>query len=127
MIRGGMTTIYVTDMDRAVDFYTQRLGLKLTYRAGNHWAGVDAGNGLQIGLHPASEKAPAPGTNGATIVGLSVTKPIDDVVATLRHKGVPFAGPILDDANGSVRLAYFNDPDGNELYLCESKWQPRQP
>jgi len=118
-----MTTIYVTDMDRAVNFYTRTLGLKMTYRAGNEWCGVDAGDGLQIGLHPTSASGPRPGANGGTILGFNVTAPIDDVVSSLRALGVPFKGPILDDANGSVRLAFFSDPDGNDLYLCESKWR----
>jgi len=123
MIKGGTTTIYVSDMDRAVDFYTTTLGLKMTYRAGNEWCGLDAGDGLKLGLHPAGDHSPRPGTNGATIAGFGVTRPIDDVVTALRQKGVSFKGPITDDANGSVRLAFFTDPDGNDLYLCESKWQ----
>jgi catechol 2,3-dioxygenase-like lactoylglutathione lyase family enzyme len=123
MIRGGTPTIYVSDMDRAVDFYSQTLGLKVTYRAGNEWCGIDAGDGLKLGLHPASERSPTPGANGATILGFGVSKPIDEVVSTLRQKGVTFKGPIIDDAKGSIRLAYFSDPDGNDLYLCESKWK----
>ncbi|MCA9244310.1 MAG: VOC family protein [Phycisphaerales bacterium] len=123
MLRGGTTTIYVADMDRAVDFYTKTLGLTQTYRAGNEWCAVDAGNGMQLGLHPAGERSPKPGSNGGTIVGFNVTAPMDDVVSGLRAKGVRFKGPIVDDANGSIRLAFFSDPDGNDLYLCESKWQ----
>jgi len=53
MLKGGNATIYVSDMDRAVAFYTETLGLGLTFRAGDHWAGIDAGDGLQLGLHPA--------------------------------------------------------------------------
>ena len=124
VIKGGMTTIYVSNMDRAVEFYTQTLGLRLTFRAGNEWAGIDAGDGMQLGLHPASDQGPRPGTNGATIVGFSITQPIDDVVASLDQKGVQLTRPIIDDADGSIRLAYFRDPDGNDLYLCESKWSP---
>lgn len=126
MLRGGTTTIYVTDMDRAVNFYTRALGLAVTYRAGNEWCGIDAGDGMQIGLHPASDHGPRPGTNGGTIAGFNVTTPLDDVVAGLTKQGVKFKGPVLDDANGSIRLAFFSDPDGNDLYLCESKWSGPQ-
>jgi catechol 2,3-dioxygenase-like lactoylglutathione lyase family enzyme len=104
-------------MDRAVRFYTETLGLKLQFRAGDHWAQVDAGNGLVIGLHPASAKAPKPGTSGSISVGLLVKQPIDRVVSTLAGRGVAFHGPIVDDTQ--VRLAFFGDPDGNSLYLCE--------
>lgn len=39
----------------------------------------------------------------------------------LQQKGVSFreekGGPVVDD--GPVKLAFFSDPDGNDLYLCE--------
>jgi len=126
-IEGGSPTIYITNMDRAVDFYTNALGLKLQTRAADHFAMVDAGQGFRLGLHPQTEKAPAPGVNGATQVGLNVTRRLDDVVKSLQARGVQFrdmgSGPIFDD--GFVRLAFFNDPDGNALYLCE--YPARQP
>ena len=51
MIGGGNATIYVSNMDAAVRFYTEVLGLKLTNRFGNHWATVQAGTTRLIGLH----------------------------------------------------------------------------
>ncbi len=120
MIRGGNATIYVSDMDRAVRFYMQDLGLNLLFQAGHHWAQLDAGGGLQIGLHPKTDQSPIPGTPGAITVGFLVDEPIDRVVATLKQRGVVFHGPVIDDAKGTIRLAFFSDPDGNPLYLCES-------
>ncbi len=122
MIEGGTPTIYVSDMDRAVQFYTEVLGLRLISRYGDEWASVDAGKGLTLGLHPAAERMGAPGTLGSINVGLNVTESIDEVVRTLTSRGVTFDGPIQDDANGSIRLAFFGDPDNNSLYLCESKY-----
>ncbi|MBI3834433.1 MAG: VOC family protein [Planctomycetes bacterium] len=126
MQKGGTVTFYVSDMDRAVEFYTNVLGLNLTFRAGDHWVGIDAGDGLKIGLHPKSDKGPETGRNGATIVGFAVTRSIDEEVRELTSRGAKFKGPIIDDANGMIRLAFLSDFDGNELYLCESKWsKPR--
>jgi catechol 2,3-dioxygenase-like lactoylglutathione lyase family enzyme len=119
MIRGGNATIYVTDMDRSVSFYTETLGLRLAFRAGDHWAGIDAGKGLQLGLHPAVARLPAPGTAGSITVGLAVDEPIEQVVATLEGRGVAFLGPVVDD--GQLKLAFFADPDGNGLYLAEAR------
>ena len=35
--------------------------------------------------------------------------------------GVAFRGPVIDDVQ--VRVAFFGDPDGNDLYLIEvKKW-----
>lgn len=119
MIHGGVATLYVSDMDRAVSFYTETLGLSLVQRWGDKWASIDAGDGLTLGLHPMSEHAPKPGTSGSISVGLNVTQPIDEVVATLESRGVRFRGPVQQDAEGGIRLAFFGDPDGNDLYLCE--------
>ena len=121
MLRGGSPTIYVSDLNKAVDFYTKSIGLRLQFRAGDHFAQIDAGGGFSLGLHPQSPHGPKPGAHGAISVGFSVTQPLDQVITTLKQRGVVFRGPIIDDANGSIRLAFFGDPDGNDLYLCENK------
>jgi predicted enzyme related to lactoylglutathione lyase len=117
MITGGNTTVFVSDMDRAVEFYTGVLGMKLTNRFGNDWVTVEAGKGLTIGLHPASEKYPAPGTRGATMIGLEIDEPIDGVVSRLSKKGVAVKGSIVRSEAGN--FAHLEDPDGNEMYLWE--------
>jgi catechol 2,3-dioxygenase-like lactoylglutathione lyase family enzyme len=118
MINGGNATIYVTDLDRAVTFYTEVLGLRLAFRAGDHWASIDAGSGLMLGLHPASERGPAPGHSGSITVGLAVDEPLDRVVTTLAERGLTVHGPVGDE--GMLKLAFFSDPDGNDLYLAET-------
>jgi predicted enzyme related to lactoylglutathione lyase len=119
MINGGLVTIYVSDMDRAVKFYTEALGLKLQYQAGPGWAQVDAGKGLVIGLHGTHGGGPQPGVNGSTVLGLELDEPIDQAYEALSGRGVTFHGPIQDTAH--VRLAYFSDPDGNSFYLSQNK------
>ena len=42
MFNGGIVTVFVTDMDRSVRFYTEQLGLKLLQRYENHFATIDA-------------------------------------------------------------------------------------
>jgi catechol 2,3-dioxygenase-like lactoylglutathione lyase family enzyme len=122
LLSGGNATILVSDMDRAVAFYVETLGLGLIYRTGADWASIDAGGGFSIGLHSARHGGPQPGTGGSITVGLTVTGPIEEIVATLAGKGVAFHGPVLDQ--GFVKLAFFTDPDGNALYLSESPAAP---
>jgi catechol 2,3-dioxygenase-like lactoylglutathione lyase family enzyme len=121
LLQGGSPTIFVADLQRAVDFYTKTLGLGLLYRAGDHFAMIDAGGGLVIGLHPPGARSPQPGSSGSIQVGLNVAQSIEYVVATLQDRGVTFreedGQPIVDD--GAVKLAFFADPDGTDLYLCE--------
>lgn len=112
-------TIYVGDMDRAVGFYTGTLGLTLRYRFGDHWASVEVGRGLTIGLHPAGGAKPAAGAHGPEI-GLELEGPIEAAVAVLEGRGVHFEGGVAEGKSG--KFAHFADPDGNRLYLAELNW-----
>ncbi|MBI1767522.1 MAG: VOC family protein [Bacteroidetes bacterium] len=112
-ILGGNVTVMVSDMDTAVKFYTETLGLKLRNRYGDHWADVD-GPGISLGLHPAGKDVKI-GNN--LQIGFKVDD-LDKAVADLERKNVKFT--TQDDTQ--VRLAIFADPDGNALYLAQSKW-----
>jgi len=118
MILGGNATVFVSNMDSAVRFYTEVLGLRLAERYGDHWATVDAGRGFTIGLHPASPKYPAPGTKGGMMLGLEVTRPLDTLVPELKEKGVRFTGDIIREQAGI--FAHLEDPDGTPIYLWET-------
>ena len=116
----GNATVYVSDLERAIDFYTGTLGLELRMRAGDHWAEVGT-EGLVIGLHPTDGHIDAPGP-WAIRIGLHVDGGLDAAVAELTSRGVDFDGPVMD--GDPVRLAYFNDPDGNPLYVWEFSQEP---
>jgi len=118
MFSSGNVTVYVKNMDAAVRFYTEVLGLKLAYRFGDHWASVEAGKGLTIGLHPASAESPR-GKGGMTI-GLELTGSLRDAMKTLEARGVKFLG--VSDEGKAGRFAHFEDLDGNTLYLAELNW-----
>lgn len=123
MFSSGNVTVYVSNMDRAVRFYTEVLGLKLAYRFGDHWASVELGKGLTIGLHPGAAEGSAnpPGVvkHGMSI-GLELSGKIEDAVAALESKGVHFAGVVNEGKSG--KFAHFLDPDGNSLYLAQLNW-----
>src|SRR5215469_4595645 len=121
MVSGGNVTVFVSDMDAAVEFYSGVLGLKLTNRFGNHWATVEAGGKLTIGLHPQSSKYPAPGTKGAMMIGLEIDEDITRAIARLSEKGVKMKGPVVREESGA--FVHFDDPDGNEIYLWEMSWK----
>lgn len=108
IISGGMPTIFVGDMDAAVRFYTEALGLKLLERYGNHWASIDGGHGLTIGLHPASAQNPA-GRVGSMTIGFNASEPIHEAVEELKGRGVVFRGDIVDDTQ--LLIANFQDSD----------------
>jgi catechol 2,3-dioxygenase-like lactoylglutathione lyase family enzyme len=118
MFRGGVVTVYVHDMDRAVRFYADTLGFTLTERHGNHWATLDGGPGLTIGLHPATPEVPA-GRQGSIALELYLEQPIAEAMNRLMSRGVEFAGPAIEDK--ALSLTFFTDSDGNPLYLAEMK------
>jgi catechol 2,3-dioxygenase-like lactoylglutathione lyase family enzyme len=118
MFSSGNVTIYVANMDRAVRFYTETLGLKLAYRFGDHWASVELGKGLTIGLHPASSQSPK--GPGGMAIGLELTASIEDAIRRLEAKGVRFGSVVNEGKAG--KFAHFEDPDGNSLYLAELDW-----
>lgn len=127
MISNGNATVYVSDFDAAIQFYTGALGLKLTNRFGRQWATIDAGPsywtteevmaGLIIGLHPESAKAPRPGTVGSMGFGLETYAPLEQVIPTLERCGVKVTSDIVRfEAGNSVS---FEDLDGHRSYVHE--------
>jgi predicted enzyme related to lactoylglutathione lyase len=121
MIHGGNATVYVSNMDSAIRFYTEVLGLTLTHRFGDHWATVQAGKTLVIGLHPWSAKFPSPGTKGSVQIGLVLSQDvrIEECAARLRQRGVDVSD-IIKSAEGNY--VSFTDPDGNPIYIGD--WDP---
>jgi len=106
-ISGGMPTIFVSDMDAAVRFYIEALGLKLLERDGDHWASIDAGHGLTIGLHPASAQNPA-GRVGSMTIGFRSSEPIRETLAKLKARGVVFRVlDALESAAAPIRVRRF--------------------
>jgi catechol 2,3-dioxygenase-like lactoylglutathione lyase family enzyme len=125
MISGGNATVYVSNMDEAIHFYTRRLGFALTNRFGNQWATLDVGSsywtkghaGLTIGLHPVSAKDPVPGTAGGIGFGFETYMPIETVVATLIDRGVQITSEIVRYEGGNcVALAV---ADGLATFINE--------
>lgn len=102
---------YVSDLDRAVAFYSTTLGLALTSRDVVARFDVD---GLLFELVPTEDLARRSGAGNARLT--FAVSDIRAAVADLRSKGV-WVCEIQEVANGW--LAAFEDPDGNELVL----WQ----
>jgi catechol 2,3-dioxygenase-like lactoylglutathione lyase family enzyme len=121
-ISGAMPTLFVSDMDKAVRFYTTTLGFKLKERYGDHWASIDCGDGVTLGLHPASATDPS-SRAGTTAIGFRATGTIHEAVDELKAGGVALRGDVLDDKE--VRLVNFTDPDGHPLYVTEVRSKER--
>ena len=109
----GIDHVYywVRDMDRAVAFYRDVLGLELLVRHGDDWAELDGGP-VRLALHGTEEDAPGSGT---------VVFRVDDLDSErwrLEQAGVSFDEHV-GEVDGRLRFATCRDPDGNPVQLIE--------
>ena len=105
-----MVGVPSTDSERSRAFYVETLGLRPDERARfEFWAGETCfaiWEPSSFGIEFAPQKNAHPALH------------VDDVAAAraeLEAKGVEFFGEILD--TGVCHMAFFNDPDGNDLML----------
>ena len=113
--------IPVKDLDRARDFYEDKLGLKAKDEWGGEGVTLESGDTL-INVYR-SEFA---GTNKATALTFDVDD-IDKEVGELKEKGIFFEHYDLPglERRGDLHVAegfktaWFKDPDGNILSLIE--------
>ncbi len=117
MFKAGNVTVMVSDFAKGLEWYTKTLGLKTIYSMPPHWAEVGT-EGLTIGIHGPKEGESHGSGTGQLSIGLIVEK-IENTVAQLQERGISFHGPVQD--TDFVKMAFFTDPDGNPLYLCEVK------
>jgi catechol 2,3-dioxygenase-like lactoylglutathione lyase family enzyme len=101
----------VSDLDKAIQFYTGMLGFQVTERRDDLKFAHLATNveGLQIGLSVGSKLT----GSGAAVVNIGVADAVS-ARAALEAKGVVFPRPTAV-IPGKVTLAEFQDPDGNRL------------
>ena len=112
----GVANIWVpvADIERAVDFYENTLGLEVTKRDGP-WAEVDA-NGVTIGLN-GREPEGTQAEGGAVLTFQHGEGSLEEAVKELKSRGVEFPGEISDHDWG--RVATFKDTEGNDIQLYE--------
>ncbi len=111
-------TIAVKDLAVARKFYEGTLGLKIEDEKGTE-AHTYRGAGSRLIVY----RSQFAGTNKATALNFKVGDEIEKIVQTLRERGVRFErydmpgtkwqGDVM--TAGSMKAAWFKDPDGNIL------------
>ena len=101
MIEAGRVRVPVADVERALRFYIERLGVKLV-GSGEAVARIDLGGGFQVDLVQGS---------GHVTLGLQLRGDFEEAVGTYENRGLVFARG--SDANGIY--AECKDLDGHSL------------
>ena len=109
-----MPIVYVTDMDRSLEFYTALGNFDVTSRS-EMWSEVRVGERAVVALHKA-ESLPE---GQPTVLELSFTtqERLEGVVERLKHSGITSEGGIKEEDFG--RLVVFKDPDGLFVQISE--------
>lgn len=117
----GHVHLKVADLERAIAFYRDVLGMELTARYGSQAAFLSAGGyHHHIGLNTWESKGghrPAPGTTGLyhTAILYPTRKALANVLKNIVQLGVQLDGA---SDHGVSEAIYLRDPDGNgvEIY-----------
>jgi catechol 2,3-dioxygenase-like lactoylglutathione lyase family enzyme len=115
--------IYTADLDRALKFYTGTLGLGV--RSRDDFGAFVEGSGALLRITPMPDFRAGP----HPVAGWDVAD-ITEAVAALRGAGISFTifdgmgqdpDGIWTAPDGTARLAWFSDPDGNVLSLSQTQ------
>jgi catechol 2,3-dioxygenase-like lactoylglutathione lyase family enzyme len=119
--RTDFITLPVTDVERSTKFYGETLGLPRVSDAGG-WPEFQLGENISVYLmDPTNIGQEFRGPHTAH-VALRVAD-VAETRAELESRGVAFDGEILD--TGVCHMAFFRDPDGNQLML-HRRYAPRE-
>ena len=113
----GQVALTVDDLDAAVAFYCDTLGVPFIAQPGPNLAFFDCG-GVRLMLSSGS------GTAGAGCTLYFEVADIDRRCGELQERGVTFDGPpqvIHSTAGYELRMAFFRDPAGNLLALMSER------
>ncbi len=115
-------SIPTTDLERAVAFYGETLGLRRSvYRPDRNFAEFETGT---VTLNVLDPKRMGVGEFQANTNMLALhVADVEAARAQLEERGVGFFGDIFD--TGVCHMAFFADPDGNRLML-HCRYAPRE-
>ena len=119
--RTDFVSVPVTDMERAIRFYGETLGLPRASET-EGWPEFQLGENVSLYLvDPTNIGRPFEGPHTSSIA-LRVPD-VESAKRALVEKGVEFFGETFD--TGVCHMAIFHDPDGNTLML-HRRYAPRE-
>jgi lactoylglutathione lyase len=116
------TMIVVSDMQRSVEFYRDKLGIPLKFESPD-WTEFATG-ATTLALHGggvADQRPPAGDPSkvaGACSIGFNVDN-VDKTYEELKAKGIKFVMPPTQRQNEGIKLAVAIDPDGLPISFAQ--------
>jgi lactoylglutathione lyase len=116
------TMVVVSDMDKSVEFYRDKLGLPLKFQSPD-WTEFKTGT-TTLALHGGGIPRTGPPDGdpskqaGACSIGFN-DENVDDTYAQLQAKGIRFVMPPTQRDGEGIRLAVAIDPDGLPISFAQ--------
>jgi lactoylglutathione lyase len=119
----GHISLYVNDMDKAVEFYTKILGMKLIKRRGEtkqdkaeraFLASNDGIYRIELTLPKSKENRLERLDHIAFYV-----KDLDNTIDWLKQQGIPIITGPIDVITSGIRIAFIKDNEGTLIELIE--------
>jgi catechol 2,3-dioxygenase len=126
----GHVHLKVSDLERALDFYSGVLGFEIMARYGEEAAFISAGGyHHHLGLNTWESKGgspPPPGTTGLfhTAIRYPDRRTLADAVKRVMEAGIALTGA---SDHGVSEAIYLNDPDSNGVELYRDRPQEEWP
>ena len=116
----GTVIVPVSDQDRALEFYTEKLGFEVRgdtpFGDGMRWLEVaPTGAATTIAIVPPREGNPV-GIETRTALS---SPDVDATHATLRERGVDVDEEVSRMGDPVPPMFFFRDPDGNSFFVVE--------
>ncbi len=117
-VLGNMLSwIVVKDIDKAIQFYTDVVGLTLHVKSPEYgWAELSGPEGCRLGIAQESDKMETKA--GVNAVITITVKSLDEARTFFEQKGAQLVGDVMEVPK-HVRMQTFLDVDGNMMQLVE--------
>ena len=118
--RLGHVALRVRDVDRAVTFYSQVLGLDVRNHGRVAFLGIRPDSSHELALFPLGDDAAGPDPKRVGMYHMAWEMPSFEELEQLHRRLVDKGARIVGYSDGQCNVMFL-DPDGNEL---EAIWEP---
>jgi len=121
------TSVFVNDMDESIDFYTNKLGLKLLdgpfHYPGNAdmaFVGSDWNAYIEL-VYDLEEHPPYTIGNRYEHLAIEADGELEPYIAQLRERGVKILKDVYKSPSGTRAIAFIEDPNGIPVEVLEPR------